>query len=556
MPDGTPVSFPDDMPKEQIRGLIASKYPDAVKQIVPKMAEPSVGRTVVDQALQGVPLVGTFMDEAAGTLGGLGAKAYDKITGQHLFDNQGAGDMVNQGIDNAQQNVKNELQQRPGLSIGSQLISGLATGGVAAGTNAGQAITSALGSGSLPARFAKGLAAGATSGAAYGAGAGTDGNRLQEAGQNALYGGAIGGALPVAGATLSAVKNSILPSANEILKPLAQKALDYGIPLSRTQVGESSAAKTIASATGKLPLSGAAGFQRTQQDAFNSAISKTIGEDVNRITPEVIDNAFNNIGDKFDSVLAGRTISIGKDTMDRLVSIAENASNSITGDNVKIVQNNIKKFLNDVSTDGTISGEKIGSFRSSLTSTLKNVRNDASPFLHDLQDVVVDASVDGVPEAKRTLNEARLQYKNLKTIQPLADKAVNGDISPALLLGRVRQSFGNTFSRGGGGDLGNLARIGTAFLKDPIPDSGTAQRTMVYKALEGLSAGGAGFALGGLPGAVATAGIPIATARLLNTINTAQPLVRMAIKPGQLPSLTSGLLQGNLSGEAAGLLNQ
>lgn len=32
MPDGTNVSFPDDMPKEQIRDLIASKFPDAVPQ--------------------------------------------------------------------------------------------------------------------------------------------------------------------------------------------------------------------------------------------------------------------------------------------------------------------------------------------------------------------------------------------------------------------------------------------------------------------------------------------------------------------------------------------
>lgn len=32
MPDGTPVNFPDDMPHEQIRGMIASKYPDAVQE--------------------------------------------------------------------------------------------------------------------------------------------------------------------------------------------------------------------------------------------------------------------------------------------------------------------------------------------------------------------------------------------------------------------------------------------------------------------------------------------------------------------------------------------
>ena len=32
MPDGTNVNFPDDMPREQIKGLIASKFPDVTKQ--------------------------------------------------------------------------------------------------------------------------------------------------------------------------------------------------------------------------------------------------------------------------------------------------------------------------------------------------------------------------------------------------------------------------------------------------------------------------------------------------------------------------------------------
>jgi len=41
MPDGTKVSFPDDMPKEQIKGLIASKFPDAVPQTPKK--EPYTG---------------------------------------------------------------------------------------------------------------------------------------------------------------------------------------------------------------------------------------------------------------------------------------------------------------------------------------------------------------------------------------------------------------------------------------------------------------------------------------------------------------------------------
>lgn len=44
MPDGTPVRFPDDMPPEQIRSLIAQKFPDAVKAL----DRPSLSRMATD----------------------------------------------------------------------------------------------------------------------------------------------------------------------------------------------------------------------------------------------------------------------------------------------------------------------------------------------------------------------------------------------------------------------------------------------------------------------------------------------------------------------------
>jgi hypothetical protein len=46
MPNGDQVQFPDDMPKEQIRSLILSKFPDAGKQVAKK--EPSILDAVTD----------------------------------------------------------------------------------------------------------------------------------------------------------------------------------------------------------------------------------------------------------------------------------------------------------------------------------------------------------------------------------------------------------------------------------------------------------------------------------------------------------------------------
>jgi hypothetical protein len=71
--------------------------------------------------------------------------------------------------------------------------------------------------------------------------------------------------------------------------------------------------------------------------------------------------------------------------------------------------------------------------------------------------------------------------------------ATTGDISPAGLMQAVRASYGDMAYTGGGGDLGNLARIAQRFLKEP-PDSGTAGR---LSALEAMTR--AGGTIGGIP---------------------------------------------------------
>lgn len=58
MPDGTQVRFPDDMPREQIRDMIASKFPDVARQAAPQAA--------ADNAyLSDLPVPDTFPEQAA-----------------------------------------------------------------------------------------------------------------------------------------------------------------------------------------------------------------------------------------------------------------------------------------------------------------------------------------------------------------------------------------------------------------------------------------------------------------------------------------------------------
>ena len=227
------ISHPDTQPAEDASTQSFFHTPESAQE---QQIAKEQNRAALEQGLQGATF--GFGDEIAGTLGGLGAKAYDALTGQNLFQGQSPGDVAQQGRELAAKQIKTEQQNYPALSVGSNLAGGLLTGGAGAETAGGAALANSLRTGNVAMRAAKGAIAGAASGGLYGAGTAEQGQELQGAEQGAIGGAILGGALPIVGATMGAVKNAILPVANENIKPLAQKAIDYGIPLSRTQIGE------------------------------------------------------------------------------------------------------------------------------------------------------------------------------------------------------------------------------------------------------------------------------------------------------------------------------
>jgi hypothetical protein len=126
---------------------------------------------------------------------------------------------------------------------------------------------------------------------------------------------------------------------------------------------------------------------------------------------------------------------------------------------------------------------------------LQNLTSSADPnikfYAGKVRDVIDDAftrfaSADDVAK----LGTAKTQYRAMKTIQDLVPKAADGNISPALLLGKVMTND-KSMAYTGGGKLGTLARGGQRFLKE-IPGSQTAERATIYGAL-GAVGGGAGL---------------------------------------------------------------
>lgn len=228
MPDGVLVNFPDEMPKEQIRSMIATKFPDAV----PKAQEPmpSVGKTVFDQAMQGATF--GFADEITDPIGSLIASAAMKLNKPTLSAgpalplteevrrglNPSVGDIYGNARETTIQELKAQQEQRPVLSTIANIGGGLATGLAASGTKAGTALASRMGTGLFPqarglagraanllSKSLIGSAAGASSGALYGLGSAEPGHRIEGLKQGAVIGGAIGAGVPLAGAAVSGI---------------------------------------------------------------------------------------------------------------------------------------------------------------------------------------------------------------------------------------------------------------------------------------------------------------------------------------------------------------
>ncbi len=172
----------------------------------------STARTILDQALQGATF--GFGDEISGAIGGVIAPAIAKLQGSTAFDDATNPDIMQMGVDRAQQNIRNQQEQNPLTSILSNLVGGVGVGGIAAGAVKGVAPNAA----SNLTRFAKANplttagTVGGISGAAYGAGGGE--GSLSERGKGALIGGAVGG---IAGPVASSIgRNVIAPAVNKL----------------------------------------------------------------------------------------------------------------------------------------------------------------------------------------------------------------------------------------------------------------------------------------------------------------------------------------------------
>lgn len=317
----------------------------------------------------------------------------------------------------------------------------------------------------------------------------------------AKLGAAMTGALPAFGATGNMLFGGGSQLAPEVASLADLATQRYGIPLRRSQiigVGDRNAAIHDSQMIGRAGT-GYAENNARQGQAFARAASRTIGEDA-PLTPEVMDRARQRIGGVFEQAARNTGIAADDQLRSDLAQVGSQARElGLDQSQINALDMQIGKITDLAARHGDVipgdAYQALTESGSSLSRIMKNGHSSFADLATDIRGAVDDAVARAAsPEDAAALRQARFQWKNLKTLQPLAAKAgPDGSISPALLRGRVMTQFPD-FAFGGGGDLGDLARIGQTFMKEP-GNSQTPARLKEMLTGAVLGGGGVGEAI-------------------------------------------------------------
>lgn len=272
---------------------------------------------------------------------------------------------------------------------------------------------------------------------------------------------------------------------------LYQSAKAAGIPVHWSQLTDSKLAKTLSSIAGTLPFSGAGNAVKAQKEKFIGALGETFGlKGATNLDDDVMASAGKAISKKYDDVYGRNTIKSDAQLFVKLGQIKKKIGDDLTDDNAKVALNQINKIVNNLKS-GEITGSKYQNLRGELAEIIaSNKGNSLGSIVKQARkalDTTAQRSVG--PDDAKILAEANRQWANFqltkKALQQVA--GAKGEVNPA--------NMWNLAKNGSTSEMRELGKVGQ-FIKDPIPDSGTAGRNLAA----GLATGGATF---GGAGAVA-----------------------------------------------------
>lgn len=273
-----------------------------------------------------------------------------------------------------------------------------------------------------------------------------------DVGTNTLTGAGVSALFPVVG---SVVSKLAAPYINPEVKQIAIQAGQLGLDLRPGQIGGSSVLKKLDSAL-------ASGGNTEQLRDFTKSISHLIGQDTSAITPEIMEQAEQQLGMRMDRLAAGTNVQMGPTLQTRMA----NAQRLLTkgGANEGAI-NAVQDVVDDIRgqvRNGTISGQSYQNLtrRGSMLSDLaKHSNSNVREAGGDIAAALFDSLEATNPASATELRQVRDQFRNMYLIEPLVDaKNTSGLIDPSRFATRMRNETGDALA---------LAKAGQ-FLARPV----------------------------------------------------------------------------------------
>ncbi|MFG1468726.1 hypothetical protein [Xylella fastidiosa] len=376
----------------------------------------------------------------------------------------------------------------------------------------------------------------AAEGAGYGAlgETRTGENRLTNAGYGAL-GGVLGRG---ASSVVHGAARRLVREADPILRAATDIAQREGIPLHISQIAQSTPLRTAASVAKYTPFSGADAAARNQQNAWNKALTRHVGDATERLDDRWLASQKQRFNDTYNAIWDDRNIALSPQAAARMQEVVNDAYRDLGTDGGKIVQNQFYRIFNDIvraGHEGPISGRNYQTLVRDLagvqpgTSTGHYVGRLRKELVKDAEQSLKTSNDPGDVAALELLKKTNQQYNNFKTLEKLLTRpaGARADITPAGLWSAVNARGPKATQ-----EYRDLAKIGQTVLKDPIPDSGTPGRMLSMGLL-----GGGGVVTGGLIPTLATIAGGVTLGRALNSATLGNLLARNAAAPSLLAPL-------------------
>lgn len=355
-------------------------------------------------------------------------------------------------------------------------------------------------------------------------------------------------ALGIAGGSVPymARPNALLPQGGPEQQRLVRSLEAEGIPITPGQRANSPFGRVVESVLKYLPTSAtrSAAIEDDQMRTFTRSVMRHAGLTADDAAPETLRNARTALGREYDQLEAATQIQPDRQFLTDLQQVhsryAQGFDDSVRGVYQQRLQD-LVEFARQGPNGARVDGGNFRALQSQLaedaTAATRSGRPSDLAFARamrgmqdSLEGLVERSAAPGLADRWRDLNRRYAVFSIIEDTMGQAgqEKLRTGFIPPQGLGGQVRGRDKRAWAEERNA-FGNLARAGAAILPDPVPNSGTTQRSGVQNALTGgtrsaaAAAAGAGASHFGLIDPVLGLAGPYAASRMWYGRNYTQP---------------------------------